>query len=154
MRGPSSGIDNDFGLTGILKEIKQVLGDNDSVYVSFVKAADADLLDYLSNVIRKSWEKQQVDHKDKVFTIFDYSLTVLLPNSSVRDELKLNELLDNAGAVMFSKSKKEWNALIIYIDETYSVIDAEERFITPDSFSPYDWKRVQIIGQQLINRGR
>ena len=154
MRGSNDHIDDDFGLKGILKDIKRVLADNNSVYVSFVKNADADLRDYLSSVIKKSWEKQQQDHKDKVFTIYDYSLTVLLPGSLVRDELKLSELLDNAGAVMYSKKKKEWNALIVYIDEAYSVVDAEEKFITQDSFSSYDWKRVQIIGEQLLNRGQ
>ena len=154
MRGSNDHVDDDFGLKGILKDIKRVLADNNSVYVSFVKNADADLRDYLSSVIKKSWEKQQQDHKDKVFTIYDYSLTVLLPGSLVRDELKLSELLDNAGAVMYSKKKKEWNALIVYIDEAYSVVDAEEKFITQDSFSSYDWKRVQIIGEQLLNRGQ
>ena len=147
-------IEDDFDLSGILLDIKHALNMPESVYMTFVKNAEPDLLGYLSDVIRKSWEKQQIDHKDKVFTVFDYSLTVLLASSSVRDDLRRNELLDNAGAVMYSKDRKDWNALILYIDENYTVVDAEEIHITPESFTPYDWKRVQIIGQQLINRGK
>ena len=141
-------------LDGILADIASRL-EPDSAFMNFLRAADREMLEYLSRVIRTSWEKQQADGKDKMFSVFDYSISVILASpNAVRDELRKEELLNNAGAVMYSKHKTEWNALILLIDTAYELEEAEETVITPSSFSPSNWKICTIIGEQLIQRGR
>ena len=143
-----------LSLDGILGEIASHLSSK-GAFMGFVSSAESDMLDYLSRVIRASWEKQQADGKDKMFSVFDYSISVILASpNAVRDELRKEELLNNAGAVMYSKHKEEWNALVLVINSSYELEDAFETVITPSSFSPSNWKICTIIGEQLIQRGK
>ena len=68
--------------------------------------------------------------------------------------MRLSELLNNAGAVMYSRGKEEWNALILFINDEYEVETALEKHISKNTFSAFDWKRVTNIGEQLLARGR
>ena len=141
-------------LDGILKDISDRIGSK-GPFMRFIAAADGDMLDYLSRIIHASWEKQQADGKDKMFSVFDYSISVILASpNAVRDELRKEALLNNAGAVMYSRHKEEWNALVLVIDDSYELEDAFETVITPSSFSPSNWKICSIIGEQLIQRGK
>ena len=143
-----------LSLDGILGEIASHLSSK-GAFMGFVSSAESDMLDYLSRVIRASWEKQQADGKDKMFSVFDYSISVILASpNAVRDELRKEELLNNAGAVMYSKHREEWNALVLVINSSYELEDAFETVITPSSFSPSNWKICTIIGEQLIQRGK
>ncbi len=143
-----------LSLDGILREIASHLSSK-GAFMGFVSSAESDMLDYLSRVIRASWEKQQADGKDKMFSVFDYSISVILASpNAVRDELRKEELLNNAGAVMYSKHREEWNALVLVINSSYELEDAFETVITPSSFSPSNWKICTIIGEQLIQRGK
>ena len=141
-------------LTGALSDIVKTLGCYDGKFVSFLKNSDKDMLNYLNTIIESSWKKQQVDHKDKLFSIYDYSISVLLADSPVRDELRLSELLNNAGAVMYSKDASEWTALILYINEEYKVEEASETTFNRESFSSSDWKRIVNIGEILKSRSK
>ena len=90
-----------------------------------------------------------------MFSVFDYSISVILASpNAVRDELRKEALLNNAGAVMYSRHKEEWNALVLVINDSYELEDVFETVITPSSFSPSNWKICSIIGEQLIQRGR
>lgn len=143
-----------LSLDGILGEIASHLSSK-GAFMGFVSSAESNMLDYLSRVIRASWEKQQADGKDKMFSVFDYSISVILASpNAVRDELRKEELLNNAGAVMYSKHREEWNALVLVINSSYELEDAFETVITPSSFSPSNWKICTIIGEQLIQRGK
>ena len=138
---------------GILGEIASHL-ESGSAFVSFLSSSDGEMLDYLGKVIRSSWEREQADGKDKMFSIYDCSISVLIAANKVNDELRKEELLNNAGAVMYSRHKDRWHALILSIDEDFHILDAYERTISPDSFSASNWKICRIIGEQLIARGR
>ncbi len=140
------------GLSGAVEDIVKVLGSLDGKFVTFLKASDKEMIAYLNSIIESSWKRQQVDHKDKLFSIYDYSMSVLLAETPVRDELRLSELLNNAGAVMYSKDADEWTALILYIDENYKIEDAMETTFTRESFSQSDWKRIVNIGEILKSR--
>lgn len=140
-------------LHGILREIALRVP-RDGVFMRFVSSSDPEMTDYLEKVIRSSWERQRSDGKDKMFSIYDCSLSVLIAAAKVNDDLRKEELLNNAGAVMYSKHKKEWNALVLSIDSDFHISDAYEKVITPSSFSPSNWKICTIIGEQLIARGR
>ena len=141
-------------LDGILLKIKKALNMDDAVFLTFLDEADEEMITYMHNLFSESWQRQQLDHKDKVFSIFDYSLTVLLTRNPIRDDLRLSELLNNAGAVMYSRGKEEWNALILFINDEYEVETALEKHISKNTFSAFDWKRVTNIGEQLLARGR
>ena len=150
----NSMVEDDFSdLDGVVREIAEKVG-RSSEFVSFVRASDSDMTHYLEDVIRRSWEKQRQDGKDKMFSIYDYSLSILIATQKVMDEIRVEELLNNAGAVMYSRQKGSWNALILSFDDEYRLLSAEERKITPSSFTPSNWKICRIVGEQLMARSR
>ena len=138
-------------LSGILEKIANRL-DETGPFLRFLFSADEEMKDYLAKVIRSSWERQLSDGKDKMFSIFDYSISVILSANRINDSLRRETLLNNAGAVMYSKHEESWNALILSIDDDYEIVDAYEESITPSSFSPSNWKICRVIGEQLIAR--
>ena len=138
-------------LSGILEKIANRL-DETGPFLRFLFSADEEMNDYLAKVIRSSWERQLSDGKDKMFSIFDYSISVILSANRINDSLRRETLLNNAGAVMYSKHEESWNALILSIDDDYEIVDAYEESITPSSFSSSNWKICRVIGEQLIAR--
>lgn len=138
----------DERLEGIIYDIYKTLGKN-SVFATLVKDASLDTLEELENIIQNCWNRMQSEQKDKLFNIPDYSLSILLSKDTIRDELRMAELINNAGAVMYSREKESWNVDVIYINSSYIVEEAFEKVITKDSFSPSDWKRVTYISQQM-----
>lgn len=138
----------DESLSGIIYDIYKTLGKN-SVFASLVKDSSPDTLEELESIIQNCWNRMQAEQKDKLFNIPDYSLSILLSKDTIRDELRMAELINNAGAVMHSREKELWNVDVIYINSSYIVEEAFEKVITKDSFSPSDWKRVTYISQQM-----
>ncbi|MGN1164538.1 MAG: hypothetical protein ACI4S4_07040, partial [Candidatus Ornithospirochaeta sp.] len=136
---------------GVVLSIYNKLGQS-SAFASFVSSSDQATLDQLDSVIRSCWNRQMAEGKDKLFNIPDFSLSILLAHDSIRDELRLSELLNNAGGVMYSREKDEWKAVIVYINSDFVVEEAIEKTITRSSFSPADWKRVTYIGEQMRRR--
>ncbi len=138
-------------IPGVIGEIYKILGSS-SAFGQFIGLSDEDTLSDLDEVIENCWKRQQVEGKDKMFNIPDYSLSIILAHDSVRDELRLSELLNNAGGVMYSRDSECWNAVIVYIDPEYTVEKAIEKMISRSTFSPSDWKRVTYIGEQMKKR--
>ncbi len=141
-------------LTGILREISLHLDEKESPFMSFLSHSDSEMHDYLSRVIKSSWERQLSDGKDKMFSIFDYSISVILSAGRINDSLRRDTLLNNAGAVMYSRHKTSWNALVLSINDDFEIVDVYEKSVTPDSFSPANWKICRVIGEQLIARSK
>ena len=152
--GDGTASDDFSDLAGVVKEIAEKVGSN-SAFVGFVRSSDKDMHLYLEDVIKRSWNRQREDGKDKMFSIFDYSLSILIASKKVvMDDLRMEELLNNAGAVMYSRHANSWNSLILSFDDDYTLLSAEEKKITPSSFSPSNWKICRIVGEQLIARGK
>lgn len=136
----------------IIRDIaRKVEGDAESLY-EFLEKEDESVLEYFDKVIHDSWERQQLDGKDKMFSVFEYDMSLLLSKGMIYDDLRLQELMNNAGAVMYSKGKSRWNALLLYINSDYVVESAKMLKITRSSFSSSDWKIVTNIGDALIAR--
>ena len=96
-----------------------------------------------------------LDGKDKMFSIFDRHLSVIIASPKmVWDSIRKEELLNNAGAVMYSKHADSWNALVVLLSDGFEIEHAEEIAITPSSFSPANWKICTNIGELLIQRGK
>lgn len=138
-------------IPGVIGEIYKILGSS-SAFGQFIELSDEDTLSDLDEVIENCWKRQQVEGKDKMFNIPDYSLSIILAHDSVRDDLRLSELLNNAGGVMYSRDSECWNAVIVYIDPEHTVEKAIEKTISRSTFSPSDWKRVTYIGEQMKKR--
>ena len=138
-------------IPGIIGEIYTLLGPS-SAFGEFIESADEDTLSDLEDVIENCWKRQQIEGKDKMFNISDCSLSIILAHDSVRDDLRLSELLNNAGGVMYSRDAESWNAVIVFIDSDHTVEKAIERTVSKNSFSPSDWKRVTYIGEQMKKR--
>ena len=143
--------EEEIGAEGLIYDIYKKLSPS-SVFASFVRSSDSETLEELENVIQNCWNRMQGDGKDKLFNVADYSFSILLSRNNIRDDLRLAELLNNAGGVMYSRGENEWTAIILYINSDYILDGAIEKTITKDSFSPSDWKRVTYIGEQMKKR--
>ncbi len=147
--------ENKFDSSKFSKIIQQILenveGDATPFY-EFLEKEDESVISYFENVIHQSWLKQMEDGKDKMFSVFEYDMSILLSKGKIYDDLRLAELMNNAGAVMYSQGKSEWHALILHIAKDFSVDSAKIVTINRESFSPSNWKIVTNIGDALIAR--
>ena len=137
-----------------IRQIASLLAPELGVFGSFIEGEERPVLDYFTTVIRQCWERQCQDGRDKMFSIGDYDMSILLAKSKLYDALRENELMNNAGGVMYAKGKEEWNALILYVNKDFVVESVELRKITRDDFSASNWKIVTVIGEGLIARGQ
>ncbi len=144
-------VKEDLPISGIVYDIYRSLGPS-SFFASFLRKEDSETLKELESVIENSWNRMQSDGKDKLFNVAEYSFSILLSRDHIRDDLRLSELMNNAGGVMYVHSADEWRAVILYINSSFVLEDAMERKLTKDSFSPSDWKRVTYIGEQMKKR--
>lgn len=143
--------DEDIPYSGIIREIYQRLS-SASVFADFLKDAGVQTAEELEEVIHNSWEKSRNEGKDKLFNIAQYSMSVIISHNLVKDVLRKSELYNNAGGVMYAYGSDKWTAILLYIDDSFSLSDAYEKTLTKESFSPSDWKRVTYIGEQIKNK--
>ena len=97
-------------------------------------------------------KKTAIDKKDKMFTIFDYSLSVVVAMEKRLDQLRKNELRNNVGGVMVSQDADSWTSLILTFDDDMNLKSATGEDITQKSFAQYDWKIVRVIGNKLKDK--
>ncbi len=136
---------------GIVREIYQTLTSS-SVFAGFLDDSGVQTAEELEEVIHNSWEKSKNEGKDKLFNIAQYSISVIISHNLVKDELRKSELYNNAGGIMYSYDRDKWTAILLFIDDSFSLSDAYEKTLTKESFSPSDWKRVTYIGEQIKNK--
>ncbi len=144
--------DDVIQFSGIVSDIYRKLRGSGDVFRTFIRGAENETLEELENIIQSCWNRMQSEQKDKLFNVPDYSFSILLSHDSKHDDLRMAELLNNVGGVMYSRGKEEWTAVIVYIDSRYNLESAIEKTLTKESFSPSDWKRVTYIGEQMRKR--
>lgn len=144
--------DDVIQFSGIVSDIYRKLRGSGDVFRSFVSEAENETLEELENIIQSCWNRMQSEQKDKLFNVPDYSFSILLSHDSKHDDLRMAELLNNVGGVMYSRGKEKWTAVIVYINSRYNLESAIEKTLTKESFSPSDWKRVTYIGEQMRKR--
>ncbi len=137
--------------SGILYDIYKKLG-SASVFASFLRDTESETQNDLEAAIEGCWKRMRDDDKDKLFNVPSYSLSIILSRDHVRDDLRMSELLNNAGGVMYARGEESWTAVILYINSSFVMEEAIEKRITPSGFSPSDWKRVTYIGEQMKKR--
>lgn len=118
-------------------------------FSSFVSSSSPETLEMLEKALSTSVSKQRLSGNDKILNIDDFSISIILSEDNIRDDLRLSELMNNAGAVMYSRHEKKWDVVIIHINEKNILELVMEKEINEKSFSPSDWKRVLYISEKL-----
>lgn len=97
---------------------------------------------------RKSW---LIDGKDKMFTIPETNISVAVFLQS-QDPMKEIQRRENIGAVMYSSSKDNWNSLELSYDSSGKLVKADFNRISKSSFTDWEWKIVEKLGERIIER--
>lgn len=137
-----------------IRSILAKLGDERGVFSTFLENEERPVLEYFERIVMERFDKQLLDGKDKMFSVFEYDMSVILSKNKVYDDLRMRELVNNAGAVMYSKGKESWNVLVIHLNRDMSIEYAFIKHFDKDSFSSTDWKIVTVIGEELLRRGK
>ena len=143
-----------LGFPSIVTEIiKNLAGIECKAFEKFIAEVDDDVIESFAETIAQCWKKQQSDGKDKIFSIYDYQMTIVLAVERNYDTLRKTELKNNVGGVMLSRDADSWTSLIISLDDSMHITNIDSELITEKSFSSYDWKIVNVIkGQLLLKR--
>ncbi len=137
----------------LIDDIIKSLGNNRCrAFEEFINDVDENVLNSFVEVVTKCFKAQQLDKKDKMFTIFDFSLSVIVAMEKRIDQLRKNELRNNVGGVMVSQDADSWTSLILTFDEDMNLKSATGEDISQKSFSAYDWKIVRVIGNKLKDK--
>lgn len=126
---------------------------DDSPFFNICKANDVELLNAIDYLIGKALDSQKVDGKDKMFTLPESNLSIVLPTNK-NDQLKKWERMNSLGALMYSKDMDIWNALTLTYDESKELKAIREWSLTKDSYSPVDWKFVVTTGSRLKKKNK
>ena len=91
------------------------------------------------------------DGKDKMFAIPDTTISVCIFRTT-RDPMLEIQRRENVGALMFAGGHDTWNSLELYVNELGSLVKCEYRKVTRFSFSDWEWKIVEKLGQRILDR--
>ena len=120
---------------------------DESPFFSICKENDLDLLEAMNHLIEQALELQVIDGKDKMFTIPNSTLTIILPTGT-NDQLKKWQRMNSLGSLMYSNDKESWDILTLnYKDQ--ELMSIKESSISRSSFSDVDWKFVVTTGSRL-----
>jgi hypothetical protein len=121
---------------------------DESPFFNICKVNDIELLKAIDHLIGKALDSQKIDGKDKMFTIPESNLTIVLPTNK-NDQLKRWERMNSLGSLMYSKDMDSWNSLTLTYNEDKKLKFIREWRLTKDSYSPVDWKFVVTTGSKL-----
>ena len=127
------------------------LGRKENEFKNLCETSDADFLNGVSKLINQARSAQQIDGKDKMFTLPGTDLTVVLCVPNV-DTLREMERRNNVAAVMYTQGKNAWHALYITYNVAGVLADAREATLRQSEFSPADWKLVMAMGEKILAR--
>ncbi|MCH3917115.1 MAG: hypothetical protein LKE40_06590 [Spirochaetia bacterium] len=122
-----------------------------SKFYGICDAADAVFLAEMARVLEQVRLAQLADGKDKMFTVPDSDLTIVLTTG--QDDLLRNwDRKNNVGAVMYSHGCEEWTALTLKYGRSGKLVRAVELGISKDDFQPIDWKFVVSTVERFQER--
>jgi len=119
-----------------------------SPFFKICKENDIELLEAIDHLINQALDLQKQDNKDKMFTIPESNLSIILPINK-NDQLKRWERMNSLGALMYSKDMDSWNVLTLNFDDDKTLKSIKEWEISKDSYSSVDWKFVVTTGSRL-----
>ncbi len=115
---------------------------------AFFEKEDAEMLSGFEEAIATCIEQQHINNKDKIFSIKPYKLSVIVTSGKNIDSLRNSELLNNAGAVMYSEGEDGWNVAVLMFNEMGELEHLQEIEIGQRTFSDYDWRVVKNMAQK------
>ncbi len=138
----------------LIERILEVGGSSlPKAFNSFVTSSEHSTLEDFSEAIKNCASKAKSDGKDKLLSIWDNNLSIVITGDSRReDDLKRQEIRNNVGAVMFSREATDWSYLVLSNVDDLSNMNVRSEVLTESSFSASDWKIVRVVGQNMINK--
>ncbi|MBK5200367.1 MAG: hypothetical protein JJE21_02415 [Spirochaetaceae bacterium] len=118
-----------------------------SPFFNICKENDLELLEAINHLIEQALEQQVIDGKDKMFTIPNSTLTIILPTGT-NDQLKKWQRMNSLGSLMYSNDKESWDILTLNY-KNQELQDIKESSISRDSYSDVDWKFVVTTGSRM-----
>lgn len=129
--------------------IKQLLEKNpQGPLKEFFEKENGEMIDGFEEAVSTCLSQQLINNKDKIFSIKPYKLSVIVTSGKNIDSLRNSELMNNAGAVMYSQGEKNWNVAILMFDTNGELDELHEIEINEKSFTDYDWRVVKTMAQQ------
>ena len=122
-------------------------------FFDLCKKGDEKLLNASSALIDKALLAQQSDGKEKLFTITQFGLTVIL-STGRDDQLSQFDWKANIGAIMYAENKESWTGLILSYAVDKTLKNAYESLIDKKDYSSADWKYCIGLGNRLLERRR
>ncbi len=119
--------------------------------VQYVEQCTEGQRDELAGVMEKALAACREDGKDKMFAIPDTAISVCIFRTT-RDPMLEIQRRENVGALMFAGGHDTWNSLELYVNELGSLVKCEYRKVTRFSFSDWEWKIVEKLGQRILDR--
>lgn len=138
------------GSDSILDQVLKSFAKSNPV-VQYVGQCTEGQRDELAGVMEKALAACREDGKDKMFAIPDTTISVCIFRTT-RDPMLEIQRRENVGALMFAGGHDTWNSLELYVNELGSLVKCEYRKVTRFSFSDWEWKIVEKLGQRILDR--
>ena len=138
------------GSDSILGQVLKSFAKSNPV-VQYVEQCSEEQRDELAGVMEKALAACREDGKDKMFAIPDTTISVCIFRTT-RDPMLEIQRRENVGALMFAGGHDTWNSLELYVNELGSLVKCEYRKVTRFSFSDWEWKIVEKLGQRILDR--
>ncbi|MFA6774631.1 MAG: hypothetical protein WCR76_00015 [Sphaerochaetaceae bacterium] len=154
MQGKPSAIDVALEGKTVPFRMKEILGMLDRIdgrFFLMCKEGDARLLSATAGLIDRALEAQRTDGKDKLFTIGQFELTVIL-SAGRDDQVSLFDRKANIGAILYADKKDSWDCVTLEYGQAGILLKAKEEEIQRKSFSTGDWKYISTIGERLLEK--
>ena len=138
------------GTNSILDQVLRSFAKSNPV-VQYVEQCSEGQRDELEGVMEKALSACRSDGKDKMFAIPDTTISVCIFRTT-RDPMLEIQRRENVGALMFAGGHDTWNSLELYVNELGSLVKCEYRKVSRFSFSDWEWKIVEKLGQRILDR--
>ena len=105
----------------------------------------------LSDIIDSALQACVKDGRDKMFTIPDTKISVVVYKDS-KDPMLQMQRRQNVGAMMYLNQTDSWDALELPVNENGALLTPSYTTITKHSFTDWQWRIVENIGQKILER--
>ncbi len=105
----------------------------------------------LSDIIDSALQACVKDGRDKMFTIPDTKISVVVYKDS-KDPMLQMQRRQNVGAMMYLNQTDSWDALELPVNENGALLTPNYTTITKHSFTDWQWRIVENIGQKILER--
>ena len=136
-------------VSSILSSLDKTEG---KAFFDFVEGVESSVLEEFSQAIKDCIDKVKIDGKDKLLSIFDFNLSIIVASDKRVDSLRLTELRNNVGAVTYSRSASAWTSIVLFFTEGGTLEESRSEILSEKSFTQSNWKIVRVLGEQLIEK--